>query len=231
MHSVCSEYTGSIMNKKSRLLPWKRMALEGGVIVLSILLAFAIDAWWNHRKERIEGIEQLSHVAAELRLNSDMVRSKIEILQIAIDAASQFLSWMGPEPLEKDSESVAHQLNVLSEIGTFSLVRRAADDYLAAGRESTSRDTLIRESLSEWYFFGDRLENQYTILRTEHWTLNDYLNRIPVAPALVISKANPVMAKHPVSKFPFDQFVVALSLKQQEIQTNLLDAIVAIVPD
>ena len=33
-------------------LPWKRLVAEAAAIVLSILLAFAIDAWWDDRGER-----------------------------------------------------------------------------------------------------------------------------------------------------------------------------------
>ncbi len=228
------------------------MALEGGVIVLSILLAFAIDAWWSQRKDNIEGIEQLRRVSAELQLNSEMVSSKIEGLQIAINAASEFLSWMGPQPRALDTEAVTRQLDVLTGIGTFSLVRRAANDYLAAGGRNKSGDVSIRESLSEWYFHSDRLENQYQILRTEHWTFIDYLNRIPTAPALKIAKANPVMKRHPDSQFPFDpsalltdpvlenllatylirlEFVVARALGEQERQADLLTLIDAVVAE
>ena len=49
--------------------------VEGLVIVLSILLAFAIDAWWDERQERIEegeilhGLNQefLGHTTGEYR--------------------------------------------------------------------------------------------------------------------------------------------------------------------
>jgi len=33
-------------------IPWRRVFVEGGVIVGSILLAFGIDAWWERRQER-----------------------------------------------------------------------------------------------------------------------------------------------------------------------------------
>ncbi|MDX1570405.1 MAG: hypothetical protein R3200_07960 [Xanthomonadales bacterium] len=33
-------------------LPWLRILAEGTTIVVSILLAFAIDAWWQGRAER-----------------------------------------------------------------------------------------------------------------------------------------------------------------------------------
>ncbi len=240
------------MSTRTRLLPWGRMALEGSVIVLSILLAFAIDAWWSQRNDNIESIEQLGRVSTELQLNSEMVRSKIEVLQIAINATSEFLSWMGPQPLARSTEVTTNQLDLLSDIGTFSLVRRAVDDYLATNGTTTYGDVTIRESLSEWYFFSDRLENQYEILRTEHWTLNDYLNRIPEAPATRTTMSNPVMKKHPDSKFPFEpralltdpilesllanylirlEFVVAQASEQQARQARLLALIEAEVTE
>jgi len=35
-------------------IPWKRLVLEATAIVASILLAFAIDAWWDERQDRKE---------------------------------------------------------------------------------------------------------------------------------------------------------------------------------
>ncbi|MDH3424629.1 MAG: hypothetical protein OEN00_16655 [Gemmatimonadota bacterium] len=37
-----------------------RVLAEGAVIVLSILLAFGIDAWWEGRQERAEELAALS---------------------------------------------------------------------------------------------------------------------------------------------------------------------------
>ena len=219
------------------------MALEGLVIVFSILLAFAIDAWWDQRKEHADGIEQLARVDAELRLDSQMIQTKLRTLQSGIEATSEFISWMGPEPSPQETETITRQLAVAFDIGTFSLVRRAVDDYLAAGRESTPRDAEIRQLLSEWSFHADQLAYQYTILRTEHWTVTDHLNRIPAASALTLTKVNPVMAKHPDSRFPFDpnalltdpvleslsatylirlEFVVLQLKRQEERQAGLL---------
>ena len=36
----------------SQTLPWKRLLAEAVAIVLSILLAFSIDAWWDNRSDR-----------------------------------------------------------------------------------------------------------------------------------------------------------------------------------
>jgi ketosteroid isomerase-like protein len=41
------------MNESRQPVNWNRLAIEGAVIVFSILLAFAIDAWWGERQERV----------------------------------------------------------------------------------------------------------------------------------------------------------------------------------
>ena len=66
----------------------KRLATEGVVIVLSILLAFAIDAWWGEWREKTAEIEQLARVSTELVSNAEIVQRKLETLAVAIDATS-----------------------------------------------------------------------------------------------------------------------------------------------
>lgn len=54
------------MTTQEQKTPWKRLALEGVVIVFSILLAFALDAWWDQRKHRAEENNQLQALRTEL---------------------------------------------------------------------------------------------------------------------------------------------------------------------
>ena len=39
---------------KAQNIPWNRLVVEAAAIVVSILLAFAIDAWWDDRQQRNE---------------------------------------------------------------------------------------------------------------------------------------------------------------------------------
>ena len=50
-------------------IPLKRIAVEAAAIVGSILLAFAIDAWWQERLERNDEAEQLVRLHAEFIVN------------------------------------------------------------------------------------------------------------------------------------------------------------------
>lgn len=60
------------VNRSSlRTLPWARIVAEGVVIVLSILFAFSIDAWWDGRADRLREDAYLDMLAADLRATLD----------------------------------------------------------------------------------------------------------------------------------------------------------------
>jgi len=48
-----------------QIIPWKRTTVEAAAIVASILLAFAIDAWWEDRGLRIEEQQVLQGLREE----------------------------------------------------------------------------------------------------------------------------------------------------------------------
>jgi hypothetical protein len=50
----------------SRRIPWPRIFAEGVVIIASILLALAADAWWDERSDQRELEAALVNVSAEI---------------------------------------------------------------------------------------------------------------------------------------------------------------------
>ena len=52
--------------KESQEIPWKRIFVEATAIVASILLAFAIDAWWQNRTDRFVEAQYLQAMRADL---------------------------------------------------------------------------------------------------------------------------------------------------------------------
>jgi len=185
---------------------WNRLAIEGFVIVVSILLAFAVDAWWDERQKRDSEIQQLNRVAAELEINAARIQTKLETLSRAREATSEFISWMGPKPTIVSPESFSETFVQMYSIGMFRLVRAASEDYLAAGLIDSVRSAEVRYALSEWYSLGNDLEKMYELLREAHTNLGGYL--IDSVPTLHLDKANRVMAEYPASKFQFDNAAV-----------------------
>jgi hypothetical protein len=47
------------MAEDARKIPWGRILAEGILIVVSILLAFSIEAWWARRGERRDEVDAL----------------------------------------------------------------------------------------------------------------------------------------------------------------------------
>ena len=62
-------------NAKSEL--WSRLSLEGLVIVVSILLAFALDAAWDDRQENIRRDDYLSVLGDEFRAAAEEMQEQI----------------------------------------------------------------------------------------------------------------------------------------------------------
>ena len=190
------------MNDRSNI-PWNRILVEGVAIIASILIAFAIDAWWDDRQESASEVRALNRVSAELETNSERIRDKLQTITASIQATSTFISWMGPQPADIEKETLVNQFDALYGIGFFSLHRSATRDYLARGRTDTVRNLEVRHAISEWYSAGTALEEQYERLRMAHANISVYLqDAIPFLHTII---ANALMVGHPSSRFPFEK--------------------------
>lgn len=76
---------------KSREIPWPRIFAEGVAIVVSILLAFGIEAWWSDRQERAAEKELLSSIRSELAELHQVVDGRITYIKGIREAGRQIL--------------------------------------------------------------------------------------------------------------------------------------------
>ncbi len=79
----------------SEKIPWKRLTVEAAAIVASILLAFAIDAWWDRVQVDLETREILEAVRIEMESNVKALQNSIahhveisEAIRVAQDQMS-----------------------------------------------------------------------------------------------------------------------------------------------
>ena len=66
------------MNSSSPI-PWARLSAEAAAIVLSILVAFAIDAWWNRTQEERRLVATLETLEAGFAEHLRLVGENYEI--------------------------------------------------------------------------------------------------------------------------------------------------------
>jgi hypothetical protein len=131
------------------------LMLEGLAIIVSILLAFSIDAWWDGRKDRNEELELLIGLEIEIADLRGRLDKWANINKSGMESIGQFLSDSVTEMDVKSIEATfwfASIGNVLDQGG-------ALDALFSSGRLERISDRKIRARLMKW---PDWLEDIHT---------------------------------------------------------------------
>ncbi len=72
-------------------IPWKRLSVEAAAIVASILLAFAIDAWWNDRQQHDSEQIVLQTLLDDLRVKKVLLADMSRFSEAIIESAETLL--------------------------------------------------------------------------------------------------------------------------------------------
>jgi hypothetical protein len=130
---------------------WGRVVAEGLLIVLSILLAFGIEAWWSERGERHYAVEALQGLRDDFVENLDRLASaKSEHVEIR-DASVRLLAMTGPEADVTVPDLVMDTL-VMALIGGPKAfpVTATYDALIASGRIELLESAALRRELARW---------------------------------------------------------------------------------
>ncbi len=129
---------------------WGFLFTEAVLIVASILLAFALDSWWDERKERVEEAEILHGLREEFLLN----RSKLEYRMgrhfldlegmAALLAAANEGRWVSTD-ITVD-EAIAHLISP----PTTDLGNGVLDALIGSGRIELLSNRELRARLAAW---------------------------------------------------------------------------------
>ena len=131
-------------------IQWKRLAVEGAAIVASILLAFAIDAWWDSRHERIEERRILESLKAEFLSNAEFIPEYIERHQDSARYTRALLEAMKvAEPGSTLKFPAARFAKVLEHSST-NPQSGALNAILQSGELRYISNRVIRERLAAW---------------------------------------------------------------------------------
>ena len=119
-------------------IPWKRLSVEAAAIVASILLAFAIDAWWNElQSDRAVG-EVLKAVRSEMQFN-------LEALEISIIHHEEIVAAI--ETAQNNGTTDGLTEKAVIDVEVFEPSTGALDTLVATGLISDIDDTDLRISL------------------------------------------------------------------------------------
>jgi hypothetical protein len=135
----------------AREIPWPRIVVEGAAIVVSILLAFWIQAWWDNRQEREEVHDLLQSVLEDLRSGKAKIDFYRKMSVARMDSADALLmaSKGGDESItDEESDRLLAELTFFSDAEVISEGSIIA--LLNGGNIGVIESKRLRELLSGW---------------------------------------------------------------------------------
>lgn len=145
-------------------LSWIKLFAEASAIVLSILLAFSIDAWWNLRQERANEGVMLAALARELAaIEQEMFNNTIQA-EVMISSARSLLQHGRNPALQVSDNQIDRWL--CDTTWNFSGLESAVTDSLVkGGRLNLLSSTELQVMLVKWpahidYLSNNNLRNQ-----------------------------------------------------------------------
>jgi len=130
---------------------WKRPAIEATVIIVSILLAFAIDAWWEERVERNDESEQLRRLQTEFVTNIERIDVRdfeegileacVEVFELIEEGQKN-----GREEIDVSAKTIGRMLTA----PTFDADTPILNGLVRSGRLEIIQNEKVLTLISEW---------------------------------------------------------------------------------
>jgi hypothetical protein len=137
--------------QKIREIPWSRIGAESVAIVASILLAFAINAWWEDRLERDLEVQQLSRLRAELEVNVALLDG-FGGLERSLESDIGIVEQI-EEAQDRGEETVdisASSFRLLARATSVEVETSVFDGLVRSGRIEIVRNEQIVSALASW---------------------------------------------------------------------------------
>ena len=156
---------------ESQEIPWKRIIVEATAIVASILIAFAIDAWWQTRTERIIEVQYLQALQEDLLSSLELLDEDEAVQQRQVGYLNSLLSTDSDTPY---SDELRRWIDDgLFNVGTYQPQSSALRDLESSGQTQIIRNPDIRRVLASVRQRMDSLEFTQRDFQLSQQTLID----------------------------------------------------------
>lgn len=116
-----------------RRVPWKRISIEAAAIVGSILLAFAIDAWWQKRSEQQDLLEHLFAFEQELIESRKDIELALELSTSVLRTTDEVFLVMSDRERNSLPSDFANTIGRIYKIHSPALNTGAYEDMISSG--------------------------------------------------------------------------------------------------
>ena len=161
----------------TRQIQWPRFAIEGVVIVASILLAFGIEASWQERQNRLEERGILQGLVTDFAANISQLDDMIGTHREADHRLMRLQNLPSAESTGLPSDSLFLYLRAMTISSTFDARDGTLDAVIASGNLGIIRDVRLREALIRWQARVQDLSEESQELRSSSPWKNSYPQR------------------------------------------------------
>ncbi len=195
-----------------------KFAVESFVIVVSILIAFSLDAWWERSTEINRKREQLEAIQNEFTANIDELQVLFDRLESMRVAVIELLPHISPTSPSLPLDSLTSLMDLSFRLGTVELQTGSIQALLSSGELAGVGTPELTALLAEWPAEVARLRNQSGLLEENREIIIEYLHaRIPT---LEIAHKTGQMDRYPRSSFEASAEAVQRDMKVEGLFGN-----------
>jgi hypothetical protein len=162
----------------SRRISWRRLAVEGLAVVASILIAFAIDAWWDGRQEARTRSAELANLRSDFgQARAELAEKRMFHLLIA-EAAAELRTELARSP-EGVPMAVPDTLVIpILGLPNLDIANASLEELEMSASISRVRDSRLRAAVVAWpRIVRDVFNEEAASTRLTEGTLIPHLRR------------------------------------------------------
>lgn len=168
----------------SARIQWRSLLAESVAVVLSILLAFAIDAWWDARQESGRERDLLTGLRTDFESSRPGLEGRLVLAQRMADGTVGLLDRIGARGSSRDV--LVPDSLILAVLGgpTYEPATNTLDAALASGEIELLESVELRTELANWRrLISDTREDELEVRRVTNEQLVPELARsVDLAP-------------------------------------------------
>lgn len=124
--------------------------MDGFAVLVGILLAFAIDAWWDLRSQNEEARAYLAALETELLENRRIIDEDLEVLRSWVADSRSFLEDVVSPSAEPSNEQVERMVWETGPLQTTPLLTAALEDLKSSGGLPAIESAELRRAIADY---------------------------------------------------------------------------------
>jgi len=175
----------------ARDIPWPRLIAESSAVVISILLAFSIDAWWTERQENVREEHQIQALITEFEGNRSILDFDLDRLRDITSNLEKLTNTLSSVSVGNDVAVSGRYFWSVRQGGIVDLSTGTLDAMISSGDLGLLQNESLRSALSEWSAKLDEVQtDQQTLRNFTGSELIPYLGTLGDFSSLVLIGAN-----------------------------------------